>query len=697
MLSKMKLSLLVVVSAFLFASAGAAAAPIVSEYLTEVVAAGDTGEYFVVTIHMERQVTDAEKSLIPWDQDKNVRRADFVNLYKSVAESSQAGLLAYLEDSQIEGKVGFIHPHWITNTVVAEMYPSVVETLMERADIDALGISEEAEGSLICGEPTGATGGKSTAWGVTHVEADIVWETPYNYTGEDIVVAVADTGCRYTHHDMRDHLWVNEDEIPDNSTDDDSNGYIDDTLGWDFEMGQDDNDPSDGSGHGTHTSGTNTSDGTAGNACGMAPDASLMVIRVPNQIVSGAEDKYWEAFEYITENGADVLSMSMGFLKSWTTDAEAWSWRDATINMVDGGVVCSIAAGNEGGGSVPYNLRYPGCVPEIISVGATDSNDNIAGFSSRGPVEWDVAPPYNDYPYPPGLTKPDVCAPGVDVFSTVRTSDTSYQGGWSGTSMATPHVGGMLALMVEARPDLTPVQLKQYLEANALDLGTGGKDNNYGSGRIQALDTIQALNANPHPDHFSILTPGHEATEETGDVEFTWESTTDPGKKSIASYTLRISEEPNFRTYDDYTGITDTGTIVDMKYEGTFYWKVKALDDEGAYTWCNQRRFVLIIEPGSGTDEPDDGNVPYVFNLAQNRPNPVTGATTFAFAIPETANVTLELFDVKGRKVDTLVNETMDAGEYEVNYASAIPMGVYLYRLNAGSDTAIKKMVVTTR
>lgn len=692
MLSRKKFYLFLTISVFIIASAGATAGQIVSERVAEVIAEGDTGEFFVVTMHLERQVTDSEKAMIPWDQNKEVRRADFVNLYKSVAETSQADLLAYLEDMQIEGKVGYIHPHWITNTIVAEMYPSVVESLMTRTDIDALGISYDDEGSLICGEPTD---GKATAWGVSHVNADDVWVSPYNYTGEDVVIAVADTGCRYTHHDMRDHLWVNEDEIPDNGVDDDSNGYIDDTLGWDFEMGQDDNDPNDGHGHGTHTSGTNTSDGTAGNACGMAPDASLMVIRVPNQIVTGAEDKYWEAFEYITENGADVLSMSMGFKPSWTTDAEAWGWRDATINMVDGGVVCSIAAGNEGGSSVPYNLRYPGCVPEIISVGATDSSDDIAYFSSRGPVEWDVAPPYDDYPYPPGLIKPDVCAPGVSVFSTTRTSDTSYEGGWSGTSMATPHVGGMLALMVEARPDLTPVQLKQYLENNALDLGTAGKDNSYGSGRIQALTTIQALSANPHPDHFSILTPVDGGSGYTTGVDFTWESTTDPGKKSIASYTLRVSEQPNFRIHDDYTGISGTSTTITFDDPGTYYWKVKAVDDDGGYTWCDERRFELIVDQGTGEEGPDEGNVPFVFHLAQNRPNPVTGATTFAFAIPETANVTLDLYDIKGRKIDTLVNDTMNAGEYEVDYAASIPMGVYLYRLSAGENTATKKMVVT--
>ena len=141
MLSRMKSHLFLTISVFVIASVAAAAAPIVNEYLTEVVDAGDAGEYFLVTIHMERQVTDAEKSLIPWDQDKKVRRADFVNLYKSVAEESQADLIAYLEDMQKEGKVGEINALWITNTVVAEAYPSVIEELMTRTDVNALGVS----------------------------------------------------------------------------------------------------------------------------------------------------------------------------------------------------------------------------------------------------------------------------------------------------------------------------------------------------------------------------------------------------------------------------------------------------------------------------------------------------------------------------------------------------------------------------
>lgn len=589
----------IVVIAVLFASVVAASgSPYIHPHLVEALTTTDAGDYITVSIHLNRQVTDAEKALIPVDQDKVQRRADFVNLYKSVAETSQAPLLEYLEGLQINGAVGYIHPHWITNTIVAEMYPYVAESLVQRTDIDALHISSEHEGTLECG----------TAWGVTKIGADILWENPYNLSGEGVVVAMADTGCRYTHHDLQDHIWNNADEIPGNGVDDDDNGYIDDTIGWDFAFpgdGGDDNDPYHGSdstsGHGTHTTGTVGSDGNAGNDCGVAPEASLMIVRVPNRVQAGAEDRYWTAFEYLTANGADVLSMSMGFRKEWGVDH--YSWRDASVNMVDAGVVAAIAAGNEGDLNfgdyvVPNNVRVPGDVPEIISVGATDSNDDFASFTARGPVVWDEAAPYDDYPYPPGLMKPDVSAPGVNVLSTTWISDTSYgDSGWSGTSMATPHVGGLAALMLEADPSLTPAQIKQFMMDNAdAQYQESLFHHRKGRGRIDAVATIDAV----------------------------------------------LDKSDNYKS-----------------------------------------RFAKA-----------SSNTPFSFDLKQNHPNPVGDTTIIAFAIPETAEVKLDLFDIKGRKIDTIVDERMDAGEYETEYAALIPTGVYLYRLSAGERAAVKKMVV---
>src|SRR5262249_43021436 len=107
--------------------------------------------------------------------------------------------------------------------------------------------------------------------------------------------------------------------------------------------------------------------------------------------------------------------------------------------------------------------------------------------SSRGPVTWQNVPPYNDYPYPPGLTKPDVAAPGVNTTSDNFCSGYTVM---SGTSMATPHVAGTVALMVGANPSLTHDQIKQTLEDKAVDLGAPGKDNVYGSGRIDAYEAV---------------------------------------------------------------------------------------------------------------------------------------------------------------------------------------------------------------
>ena len=282
--------------------------------------------------------------------------------------------------------------------MVVEITPSAAAGLTSRDDIAALHICEVHEGSSFDMTDYGTTYGKgrATGWGVTKIGAPTVWETPYNFTGEDIVVAVIDKGCRYTHYDLRDHLWVNEDEIPDNGIDDDDNGYIDDTLGWDFgfpdEEG-DDNDPwfwtgDDSSYHGTMTTGIVGSDGTAGNFCGVAPDAMLMIIRAPEVWKEGAEERIWTAMEYMTDNGADVASASGG--ADYALGPDYFSWRQAIENMMDAGVVCVVAAGNEyedqDEDPIPHNVITPADVPDVIAAGGTDINDVIAWFSSTGPV-----------------------------------------------------------------------------------------------------------------------------------------------------------------------------------------------------------------------------------------------------------------------------------------------------------------------
>ncbi|UCE27374.1 MAG: T9SS type A sorting domain-containing protein, partial [Candidatus Coatesbacteria bacterium] len=324
----------------------------------------------------------------------------------------------------------------------------------------------------------------------------------------------------------------------------------------------------------------------------------------------------------------------------------------------------------------------------------------------------------------------------------------------------------------------------QYLEDYALELGDPGKDNRYGSGRVRAVETIEALNANCHPDHFSILSPGDGELVPPGDVEFTWESTTDPDGV-IDSYTLRISEESNFRTYTDYEDIPGTSTTVNLG-KGTYYWKVKAIDNDDGYTWCDERRFELevgyvdVTVYGFGAKPTGDGmlvywsaddtelagfnlyrfvkaekralttkeegkplnaelitgkspykyfdtdleegvtygyylealdhggkselygpvygtagtDVPRAFALYQNRPNPATSIITFAFDLPESCFVTLELYDITGRNVDTVADAYYLAGTHDITYSPALPPGMYVYRLTAGEYSAVRKMVI---
>lgn len=155
------------------------------------------------------------------------------------------------------------------------------------------------------------------------------------------------------------------------------------------------------------------------------------------------------------------------------------------------GLAVLYAAGNEGTGTPPPDqVRTPGDVPDVITVGAVDCNDNLAGFSSKGPVTWQNIPPYNDWPFPPGKLKPTISGPGVNTLSTRRDCSTYHN--LSGTSMATPHVAGAVALMLEANPDLDHFQIKQILKDTSVDLGVSGPDNSFGAGRVDAYEAVLA-------------------------------------------------------------------------------------------------------------------------------------------------------------------------------------------------------------
>ena len=236
----------------------------------------------------------------------------------------------------------------------------------------------------------------------------------------------------------------------------------------------------DGFGHGTHCASIAAGTGAAssGQYVGVAPQATIYNVKVLNNQGEGFESWIISGIQWAVDNGANVLSMSFGALTASNgTDPLSTTIKWAT----EQGAVCVAAAGNSGPDM--YTITTPGIAELAITVGASSKSDVIATFSSRGPT--------ND-----NRIKPDVLAPGVNIVA-ARANGTSmgtpisqYYTIASGTSMATPHVAGAVALLLDANPSLSPMQVKRALTNYAKDLGLNVLEQ--GSGRI---DICRAVNA----------------------------------------------------------------------------------------------------------------------------------------------------------------------------------------------------------
>ena len=288
---------------------------------------------------------------------------------------------------------------------------------------------------------------------IYQINVDKVWEA--GITGKDVDVAVLDTGI----HDEHPALVVSK-EV-------DFTGEGTDDL----------------HGHGTHVAGIIAS--TDSTYRGVAYDANLLNVKVLNKDGVGYGSDVIEGIEWAVDNGAEVISMSFGAEVDPCDGTDAIS--RAVDNAVKKGVVVVVAAGNKGPDS--GTITSPGCAKKAITVGAIDDNDKVPSWSSRGPTD-------------DGRVKPDLVAPGVGIISTWK--DNSFKS-LSGTSMSTPHVSGVVALLLEADPTLKPDEIKEALKSTAIDLGYD--ENTQGAGKVDAYGayayianvTEEEEEIKPHP------------------------------------------------------------------------------------------------------------------------------------------------------------------------------------------------------
>ncbi len=518
-------------AAFLPAATLPASAGSVAPDLARVLASAGPEDRVPVVVLMEEYPAPGQLLREVRGMNREERRAHVLTRLQSLAARSQRGVRALVDREG--GAAGRVRVLWGVNGLAFEATPAMIARLAELPEVRWLlhddGRGEPADGGTADGAggipATGPTGGDTsgpnpdaTVRGeVSAMGARQVWNE-LGYTGAGVIVAVLDTGVYRDHPDLADHIWTNLDEVPGNGLDDDANGYVDDTWGWD--LCNHDNEPTSGS-HGTQVAGQVAGDGTNGIVTGMAPDAELMVLGFD---CSPPDSIGWEASDYAIANGAHVITES--FIWPWEDPPDYEGWRRQTDAELAAGVLHLNAAGNDRNNAtrpVPYNVGAPAnCPPpwlhpdqtivgglsSVVGVANIDySTNSLAASSSRGPSAWEdivawsnpnypypLTPEYMDYPYHAGaeigLLKPDLSAYGNGTYTTCP--GTGYCS-FSGTSSATPHVAGIVALMLQANPEATPAELAEALLTTAQHRGDPGKNLDYGTGLVQAYPAVLAV------------------------------------------------------------------------------------------------------------------------------------------------------------------------------------------------------------
>ncbi len=386
---------------------------------------------------------------------KTLSKENTISLLKDRANGSQRTLAALFKEEKRKGRADKIKQLWITDAIAVNLTPALIEEVSKRNDVYAIELDSEyhiLEDYFLLASSGQAANSTPE---IRHINATGVWDLGIDGTG--INVSVIDTGVYASHPDIAGRVlkWVD---------------YVNDG-----------NSPYDDNGHGTHVAGTVGGNGSQGTTTGVAPNVSLFAAKVLDRKGDGYESDVISAIQWSIENKAEIISMSLGGSRDHIVT-------QAVNNAINAGVVVVAAAGNEG--PLAETISFPAGEKNVIAVGAVDSSDMNASFSSQGPITVDGEI----------LTKPDVSAPGVNINSLLLNSS-GYTNAYSGTSMATPHVSGTAALVLQAArrlgTALSPHHIKTILENTSVDLGSLGKDNIYGAGRIDVYAAVRSLDTAP--------------------------------------------------------------------------------------------------------------------------------------------------------------------------------------------------------
>ncbi len=535
---------------------------------------------------------------------------------------------------------------------------------------------------------TGQNGGTPDA----DIDAPEAWDiTTGGVTalGDSIVVAIVDGGCQLNHPDI--NYWYNYGEIPNNSIDDDGNGYVDDFRGWNAY----DNSPNvPSSGHGTHVSGIT---GAIGNNTIGVSGVNWNVKVMPVAGSSSDESTVVAAYAYVLEmrafynetngsSGAFVVATNSSFGIDFGQPANYPIWCAMYDSLGEYGILSCAATAN-----LNIDIDVSGDVPTacpsdfMIAVTNTTRNDLKNGGAAYG------------------LTTIDLGAPGTSILSTYTGS--SYTN-LTGTSMATPMVTGAIGLLYAAA-NQTRIQLcKTDPYQGALQFRQLILD---GVDSLLSLQGITVTGGRLNVNNSAILATdpvlpvelaNFSASVINGKVNLNWSTATETNNYGFEIERLKDFKIAKLQDWELIGFVNGNGTTTEPKFyqyidkdlsAGVYSYRLKQIDYDGTFEYSK------IVEAEIFS--------PSKFELAQNYPNPFNPSTKIKFTIPNTNNplpggarggfVSLKVYDILGSEVATLVNEDKPAGNYEVKFdASGLASGIYYYTLKAGEFVSTKKMIL---
>ncbi|MBV6478179.1 MAG: hypothetical protein HGGPFJEG_00927 [Ignavibacteria bacterium] len=422
-----------------------------------------------------------------------------ITALRKKAEETQKPISDYLSDQQAEGKIKQMINYWITNMIFIEATTDVIFNLTKRTDVDVMDLDAELETDKPYDLKPSPRITESVENGLKVIKADSLWKL--GITGAGRTVMNIDGGVNGSHPALSPRWWGNNGRQWYHSWFDPISPVS--TSPFDCASG--------GTYHGTHTMGIMCGRNTAtGDTVGVAPDAFWMAAGITDCPGASYPSMNIAAFQWAMDPDTNVSTMDMPDVIncSWrdpsaTDECTTSIYRTVLTAVEAAGIAIVFSAGNSGSGAStitpPKNINIDSV--NVFCVGNINGSTLvISSSSSRGPSLCGGSGTL--------LIKPEVCAPGTSIRSTW--SGSSYYS-ISGTSMASPHVAGCIALLKQAAPGLTGKELKAILLSTTTDLGTAGEDNSYGKGLVNVYKAYQMLgpviNHSPLPNTENLSGP----------------------------------------------------------------------------------------------------------------------------------------------------------------------------------------------